>query len=79
MTWWNETGATWGWAGCLLAAVVLLVFWGAVFAAITALFGTNTAHPRYGPHGACPGRATRPTGITTSSVEPAAVVPPRRP
>ena len=46
MTWWNETGTHWGWGGCLLATLMLLAFWGAVIAALTALLGTSRAHPR---------------------------------
>ena len=79
MMWWSETGATWGWAGCLLAAVVLLGFWGAVFAAITALLGTNTARPRHDPDAAGPDRATTPPNVTATAIEPAAAIAPRRP
>jgi hypothetical protein len=77
MTWWNETSAHWGWTGCLLAAVVLLGFWGAVFAAISVLLGTSKVHPRRDSHAACPDRAARPAGITIPA-EPVAAAPPRR-
>jgi hypothetical protein len=46
MTWWNETGTHWWSASCLLAVVMLLAFWGAVFVALTALFGTTRSQPR---------------------------------
>ena len=44
--WWNETGAHWGWASCLLAVVMVLAFWGIVIAALTALLGTTRSQPR---------------------------------
>ncbi len=45
MTWWNEGGAHWGWTGCLIAAVMLLVFWSAVFAVLKILFGMTRSQP----------------------------------
>lgn len=39
-TWLNETGAH-----CLLAVMVLMAFWGAVFAALTSLLGNEQHTP----------------------------------
>ena len=35
-----------GWAGCLLAVMMLLAFWGAVIAALAALLGANRPQRR---------------------------------
>jgi heme/copper-type cytochrome/quinol oxidase subunit 2 len=76
--WWSETGAHWGWAACLIAVVVLLAFWAAVFAALTALFGTSRTHPRHNALAPARDHAARPVEIIIP-VEPAAAVLPRRP
>ena len=75
MTWWNETGTHWGWAGCLLAIMMLLAFWGAVIAALTALLGANDPQRRpnvEAQHGA------HVAGLTAAG-EVATIKTPRRP
>lgn len=73
MTWWNETGAHWWWAGCLLAVVMVLAFWGIVIAALTALFGTTRSQPRRdaeaprGPRAAGPSEAAALGDRTTTA------------
>lgn len=76
--WWSETSAHWGWASCLLAVVMLLAFWAAVFAALTALLGTRTTHTRHAVQAPGPDRAARPADITISG-KPATAGRPRCP
>jgi len=77
MTWWNETGVQAGRAGCLLAVVMLLAFWGIVIAALTALLGTPRSRPpraadaAQGPRAARPFQTAAPQGGSTTA-------PPRR-
>lgn len=76
--WWSEIGAHWRWAGCLLAVVMLLAFWAAVFAALTALLGTSPTDSRHTVAAPGPDRTARPAD-TTISVETATAAPPRCP
>lgn len=46
MTWCNEAGTHSGWGGCLLAATMLVAFWAAVIAALTALLGASRPQRR---------------------------------
>jgi hypothetical protein len=46
MTWWNVAGTHWGCGACLAAIMMLLAFWGAVIAALMALFGVNRPQRR---------------------------------
>lgn len=46
MTWWNEAGALWGWAGCLLAMICWLRSGEPVIAALAALLGGKTPQRR---------------------------------
>ena len=76
MMWWNETGAHWGWAGCLLAVVMVLAFWGIVIAALTALLGTTRSQPRRDAEEprAC---AARPSEVAALG-DRTTIAPPRR-
>lgn len=74
--WWSETGVHWGWAGCLLATVVLMAFWAAVFAALTSLLGTSRPHPRHTVPASGLDHAAKPAGITITG-ELATAAPPQ--
>ena len=41
--WWNASGTSWGWGGCLLMVMLLLLlgFWAVVIAGLAALFRTS--------------------------------------
>ena len=39
--WWNDSGTSWGWRGCLLMLMLLLGFWAVVIAGLAALFRTT--------------------------------------
>ena len=40
--WWNDAGTSWGWGGCLLMVMLLLLgFWAVVIAGLAALFRTS--------------------------------------
>ena len=39
--WWNDSGTSWGWGGCLLMVMLLLGFWAVVIAGLAALFRTT--------------------------------------